>query len=238
MTVVCDIDRGVVEYVTEDRTKESLHRFFDSRTREQLQAIEAIAMDMWEPYVPATREAVPLAHDKLVFDRFHIMQHMTGAVDAVRKAEHRALSKAGDDSLTGTKYLWLMNHENLTDMRQTQLDSLPVRVLQTGRAWALKETLRDLWHHGTPAEAREFFGDWYSWAIRSRLEPVKAVARMITRRLDNVVSYCRHWITNAVSEGLNSKIMSLKRRAGGYGNRESFKTAIYFHCGGLDLYPR
>jgi transposase len=60
---------------------------------------------------------------------------------------------------------------------------------------------------------------------------------MIKTRVENVVNYCRHWITNAVSEGLNSKIKSLKRRAGGYHNPDSFKTAIYFHCGGLDLYP-
>jgi transposase len=238
MTVVCDLDRSVVEYVTEDRTKESLHRYFSSRTPEQMRAFEAIAMDMWEPYVQATREAVPLAHDKIVFDRFHIMQHMTEAVDDVRKQEHRALSKDGDESLKGTKYLWLTNQENLSEKRRDELASLPVRVLETGRAWAIKELLRDLWHHATPAAAGRFFEGWYSWAIRSRLEPVKDVARMIKTRVENVVNYCRHWITNAVSEGLNSKIMSLKRRAGGYRNPDSFKTAIYFHCGGLDLYPR
>jgi transposase len=238
MTVVCDLDRSVVEYVTEDRTKESLHRYFSSRTPEQMQSFEAIAMDMWEPYVQATREAVPLAHDKIVFDRFHIMQHMTEAVDDVRKQEHRALSKEGDESLKGTKYLWLTNQENLSEKRSEELSSLPVRHLETGRAWALKEMLRDLWHHATPVAAGRFFDGWYSWAIRSRLEPVKDVARMIKTRVENVVNYCRHWITNAVSEGLNSKIMSLKRRAGGYRNPDSFKTAIYFHCGGLDLYPR
>lgn len=238
MTVVCDIDRGVVEFVTEDRTKESLRRYFESRTPEQMQAFEAIAMDMWEPYVQATLEAVPLAGDKIVFDRFHIMQHMTEAVDDVRKQEHRTLTREGDESLKGTKYLWLSNQENLSEKRREELDSLPVTILQTGRAWAIKETLRDLWHQATTADARQFFSSWYDWAIRSRLEPVKDVARMIKKRIANVVNYCRHRITNAVSEGLNSKIMSLKRRASGYRNRESFKTAIYFHCGGLDLYPR
>ena len=69
-------------------------------------------------------------------------------------------------------------------------------------------------------------------------QPIKEVAQMIRKRLDNIVNYCRHHITNAVSEGLNSKIMSLKRRAAGYRNLNSFITAIYFHCGGLDMYPR
>lgn len=223
MTVVCDLDRGVVEFVTEDRTKESLHRYLSSRTPAQMQAFKAIAMDMWEPYVQATLEAVPLAGDKIVFDRFHIMQHMTEAVDDVRKAEHRALSREGDESLKGTKYLWLTSQENLSDKRREELDSLPVTILKTGRAWAIKETLRDLWHHTSVPPARKFFQEWYSWAIRSRLEPVKEVARMIKKRLENVVNYCRHWITNAVSEGLNSKIMSLKRRAAGFRNPESFK---------------
>lgn len=238
MTVVCDLDRGVVEFVTEDRTKDSLHRYFSSRTEEQRQSFEAIAMDMWEPYVQATLEAVPLARDKIVFDRFHIMQHMTEAVDDVRKQEHRTLLQAGDESLKGTKYLWLTSQEHLSERRRQELAALPVTHLQTGRAWALKETLRELWSQPTPERARRFFGSWYSWAIRSRLEPVKDVARMLQKRVENVVSYCRHWITNAVAEGLNSKIMSLKRRAGGYRSPDAFKTAIYFHCGGLDLYPR
>ena len=66
---------------------------------------------------------------------------------------------------------------------------------------------------------------------------MKKVAAMIKRRLENVITYCTHFITNAVAEGLNSKIMSIKRRAGGFHNGGNFKTAIYFHCGGLDLYP-
>ena len=89
----------------------------------------------------------------------------------------------------------------------------------------------------SPGWAKRFFGKWYGWASRSRLEPVKKVAKMIQRRLENIVTYCKHFVTNAVAEGLNSKIMSIKRRAGGFRNPENFKTAIYFHCGGLSLYP-
>ena len=73
--------------------------------------------------------------------------------------------------------------------------------------------------------------------MRSRLEPIEAVARMIDRRLDDIITRCCHQLTNAVAEGLNSKIMAIKRRAGGYRNVGNFKTAIYFYCGGLRLYP-
>ena len=237
MTVVNDIDRGTVEFVTEDREKASLTRYFAGLTDEQRQGIEAVAMDMWEPYVQATLEAIPLAQEKIVYDRFHIMQHMTGAVDQVRKAENKKLSLEGDERLKKTKYLWLTTEENLSAKQQPTFAPLKNSDWKTARAWGIKENLRNLWSYNSPGWAKRFFGDWYQWASRSRLEPVKKVAKMIRRRLANVITYCKHYVTNAVAEGLNSKIMSLKRRAGGFRNPENFKTAIYFHCGGLSLYP-
>jgi transposase len=237
MTVVNSIERGTVEFVTEDREKASLARYFAGLTDEQRQGIEAVAMDMWDPYVQATLEALPLAREKIVYDRFHIMQHMTGAVDKVRKTEHRKLSLEGDARLKRTKYLWLTTEENLSERQRPKFADLKSSDLKTARAWGLKENLRNLWSYTSPGWAKRFFGTWYQWAIRSRLEPVKKVASMIKRRLENVITYCRHFVTNAVAEGLNSKIMSLKRRAGGFRNPDNFKTAIYFHCGGLDLYP-
>ena len=238
MTIVCDNDRGVVEFVSEGRNTESLRQFYASRTTEQRQAIQAVAMDMHEPYVQATLQELPLGKEKIVFDRFHIMQHMSQAVDKVRRQEHALLSERGDDRLKGTKYLWLKNQQNLSEKKKQELESIFTLNLKTGRAWAIKETLRDLWHHHRVEQAREFFGGWYNWAIRSRLTPVKKVAKMIKSRIENVINYCRHRITNAVSEGLNSKIMAIKRRAAGFRNKENFKRVIYFYCGDLDLYPR
>ena len=110
-------------------------------------------------------------------------------------------------------------------------------VVGAHRAWAIKENLRHLWSYRVEGWARRFFDGWRTWAMRSRLEPVKAVARMLAGRLGNVITYCRHQITNAVAEGLNSKIMAIKRRAGGYRNPNNFKTVIYFYCGGLRLHP-
>ena len=99
--------------------------------------------------------------------------------------------------------------------------------------------LRDLWNHDDAASATTYFKDWYRRVIHTKLAPMKKLARTIKERIENVVSYCTHGITNSVAEGMNSKIMSIKRRVGGYRNRENFKTAIFFfYCGGLDLYPR
>jgi transposase len=237
MTLVGDINRGTVEFVTEGREKASLERYFTSLTEEQRQGIEGVAMDMWEPYVQATLEALPLAKEKIVYDRFHIMQHMTKAVDQVRKAENRKLFSEGDERLKKTKYLWLSTEKNLSEKQEAAFEALKNSDLQTARAWGIKENLRNLWSYTSPGWAKRFFGQWYQWASRSRLEPIKKVAAMVQRRLENVITYCTHFITNAVAEGLNSKIMSIKRRAGGFRNGENFKTAIYFHCGGLSLYP-
>ena len=237
MTIVNDINRGTVEFITEDREKASLAKYYAGLTNEQRQGITGVAMDMWEPYVQATLEALPLAKEKIVFDRFHIMQHMTKAVDQVRKGEHRQLSSENDDRLKKTKYLWLTTEKNLSEKQEAAFEDLKNSALKTARAWSIKETLRNLWSYQSTGWAKRFFDHWYKWASRSRLEPVKKVARMIQRRLENVITYCTHFITNAVAEGLNSKIMSIKRRAGGFSNPENFKTAVYFHCGGLSLYP-
>ena len=238
MTVVCDLERATVEYVAEDRKEESLAGYFRSLDRPRLEHIEAVAMDMWEPYVQATIAHVPIGEYRIVFDRFHIMKHMNEAVDTVRRREHRAFMAEGRELLKGTKHWWLYGSENVPNKYRHRFRSIRDLNLQTSRAWAIKESLRHLWSYRTLGWAQKFFKGWYNWAMRSRLQAVMKVARMLQRRLDNVLTYCRHPITNAVAEGLNSKIMAIKRRACGYRNRENFKTAIYFFCGGLDLHPR
>ncbi len=110
--------------------------------------------------------------------------------------------------------------------------------LKVGRAWAIKEALRALWTYRQHAAVKRFFTRGYGWAIRSRLAPVQQVAKTLKRHLAGVLRFVQHPITNGVAEGLNSKIMSIKRKAGGFRNPSHFTTAIYFHCGGLNLYPR
>jgi transposase len=237
ITLVTDLEAGTVEYIGDDRKKESLDAFFAGLSAEQLQGIEAIATDMWEPFLLAIHARVPDAAEKVVFDRFHIMQHIGKAVDTVRKQEHRQLRAEGDETLTKSKYLWLYSQENLPEEHRDRFDELRRSDLKTSRAWAIKETLRHLWDYRSKAWAERHYRRWYFWATHSRLAPMIAAARTIHRHLDNVLTYFKHRITNAVSEGLNSKIQTIKKRAYGFRNRENFKTAIYFHCGGLDLYP-
>lgn len=238
MTVVCDLDESCVEYVADDRTTASLEGYWTGLTEVQRRGIESVSMDMWPAYIGATLAQVPNAQDKIVFDRFHIMKHMNEAVDTVRKREHKELMARNDDSLKGTLHVWRYARENLPEKYRATLACLRRLNLKVGRAWAIKESLRALWSYTSLGWAKRFFATWFWWATHSRLEPVRAVAHLLKRHLHNILTYCKHRVTNAVAEGLNSKIMAIKRRACGYRNKEHFKIAIYFFCGKLDLYPR
>jgi transposase len=237
MTLVCDLDSSTVEYISEDRKQTSLDGYFEGLSYEQREGIEAVALDIWDPYIASVKVHVPQAEDKIVFDRYHLMTHMGKAVDEVRKKEHRALKQRGNETLTGSKYLWLYGEENLPEKHEQRFSVLKQMKLKTARAWAIKESLRDLWSYTRKGWASHHFTKWYFWATHSRLEPVIETARMIHKYLHNVLTYFTHPITNAVAEGLNSKIQTIKKMAYGFRNREHFKTAIYFHCGGLQLYP-
>ena len=237
MTLVCDLDEATVEYVGEERKEASLAAYFEAFPKECRENVEAISLDMWPAYINACRDKVPGADSKMVFDRFHIMRHVVEAVDKVRKQEHKALMKAGDATLTKSKYLWLTNPENMTNKARERFAELKTTELKTGRAWALKEALRELWDYKSLAWATKFWQRWYFWATHSRLAPMIEAAKLIARHLPNVLTYFTHRITNAVAEGLNSKIATVQKRACGYRNPNHFKIAVYFHCGGLNLYP-
>ena len=237
VTVVCNATSGTVLYVGDDRKRTSLDAFYTSLTPEQLGAIEAVTMDMWDPYVNSTLAHVPGAEDKIVYDKFHVAQHLGEAVDKVRRAEQKQLKAEGDERLTGTRYDWLRNPLLFDDEDWQEFLELRDSNLRTARAWALKETFMDFWRYRYVGVAVRFFKNWYNWAIRSRLAPMKKVARMLKKRLPNLVTYMKHPITNAMSESLNSKIQWIKYTARGFRSRTGFRTAIYFHCGGLDLYP-
>ena len=237
LTLVCDLEEGTVEHIAEDRKQESLDGYYQGLSKKQLAGIEAVAMDMWEPYIQATLARVPEAAGKIVFDRFHVMGYLGKAVDTVRKQEHRELMASGDETLKGSKYLWLYSLENVPERRRDEFDALRRKALKVGRAWAIKEALRRLWHYGYPASGWKFWKRWYFWATHSRLEPIRKAAETVRRHIDNILTYYQHPVTNAMSEGLNSKIQKIKSMACGFRNIENFKTAIYFHCGGLDLYP-
>lgn len=237
MTLVCDLDHHTVDYVSKEREEAALQGYYRQLTPEQRDAIEAVAMDMWQPFISATEKALPEAEKKIVHDRFHIMRDMGEAVDEIRRAEHKELLGEGIELLKHTKYLWLANAENIPVQRRAEFRNLQAENLKSSRAWAIKEALREFWQYRYRGPAEAFLKRWYWWATHSRLEPVIEVAKKLKRHWAQVLNYCQHRITTAVCEGFNSKIQTVKKMACGFRNAENFKTAIFFHCGGMDLYP-
>ena len=238
VTRLFDIDNSTVEAVGPGRDSDAAKACYAELSDRQRESVEAVSMDMSSAYVKATKETFTLAEEKIVHDRFHVMQMMTKAVDQVRRAEQRELLQQGDTSLKGSRYLWLTAEEKMTRQQRVRFDQIYNTSLKTGKAWAFKELFRDLWNHASPRQAKAFFNEWYKRVIHTDLGPIKNVAKTVKERLANVVSYCKHGITNAVAEGINSKIMAIKRRVGGYRNIRNFITAIFFYCGGLSLHPR
>ncbi|MFM8600054.1 MAG: ISL3 family transposase [Mycobacterium sp.] len=237
ITVVSDLDAGTVEYIADERRQASLDGYFQKFTAEQLEQIHAVAMDMWEPFAASVRTHLSDADDKIVFDRYHLMGYLTKAVDTVRKQENRALAAAGDKSLAGSKYLWLYSAENLPERHQDRFTALRAGDLKTARAWAIKESLRHFWSYRRRGWGAKHFARWYFWATHCRLQPIIDAAKTLKRHEAGLLSYFAHPITNAGAEGLNSRIQAIRVSARGYRNREHFKTAIYFHLGGLQLCP-
>jgi len=237
MTLVCDLQAATVQYIGEKRREASLAAYFEAFPQTSREQLQAISLDMWPAYINACQASVPQADQKMVFDRFHIMRHVLEALDKVRKREHKTLMSRGDSTLSKSKYLWLYSEENLPQRSKEHFQAIKSMELKTARAWALKESLRQLWNYQTAGWAQRFWQRWYFWATHSRLAPMIEAAKLIARHLPNVLTYFKHRITNAVAEGLNSKIATVQKRACGYRNPDHFKIAVYFHCGGLNLYP-
>jgi transposase len=231
------LERGIVVHVADDRGRAALDGFWTCLSADQLACVEAVAMDMWEPYIQSTREHLPGADEKIVFDKFHVAQHLGNAVDLVRRQEHRARMAEGDPILKGTKYRWLESPKGRDWSAARAFNLLRELATRVGRAWALREAAMALWNLHYPGVADRNFAAWYRWARRSQLEPMRKVAAMIKRHWANIRTYFTHRITNAGAESINARIQAAKRRACGFRSRERFRIAIYFHCGGLDLYP-
>jgi len=235
VTLLTDLEESRVLDVVEERTAEAAGQLWDTLSAEQKQGVEAVAVDMWEPFIQTIQTQVPDAD--IVHDKFHVSSYLGEAVDKVRRQEHKELLAQGDETLKGTRQLWLYNPQNFSPEQAKEFSALKDLQLKVARAWAAKELFSKFWEYQEEGWARRFFKDWFGWVSRSRLKPVVAVAQMLKRHLDNLLTYLKHHITNAVTEGLNSKIQSLKSAARGFRNFQNYRIRILFFCGKLNLYP-
>jgi transposase len=235
VSVLTDLSGARVLEVSPGRDQAGADALWQALPEAQAAQIEAAAVDMWPAYATAVATHAPQA--EIVHDRFHVSKHLNEAVDQVRRQEHKILKKQGDERLTGSKQWWLYNPENLHDDQWLKFEPLKDQELKTSRAWAIKEQFRWFWEYRYAGNAKKFFARWYGWAARSRLPAIVKVAKTLRRHLPNLLTYFRHRITNAMSEGFNSKIQALKSAARGFRAFDNFRTRSLFHCGKLDLRP-
>ena len=197
--------------------------------------IKAVCLDMSGTFASVARTMAP--HIKVVHDRFHVSKHLNEAVDQVRRKENKILQAEGDERLKGAKHLFLFNPENLPESRASQFEKLKNADLKTSRAWAMKENFREFWKCNTFQEAAAYFKKWKRWVMKSGLPEMIKVAKMLAKHLEGLLNFTLFPITNAVAEGFNSKIQSLKADARGFRNALNYRTRILFYCGRLDLFP-
>ncbi len=237
ITVVNSLNEARVLEVTDGRTEASLNAFWEQYEPSELERVEKVAMDMWPGYIGSTRKYLTDADSKIVFDKFHILQHLGHAVDLVRRAEDRQLRAEGDERLIKTRYLWLTHPDRLEGEARDRIDSLRKGTLRTARAFRYKEHASRLWGYVRRGMAERLWRQWLHGALRCKLEPIRVVARLIRKHWSGVINAASSNVTNAMSESLNSRIQRIKKRACGFRSRTRFREAILFHLGGLDLYP-
>ncbi len=235
LTVVSDGTH--VLHVAEGRREDSLGSFLQSLTPAQKHRIQWVSMDMWNPFIQATIKHLPHGTRKIAFDRFHVAKQFNEAVDRVRRTEHKALAKTGDERLKGTKYHWLRGGGPRKEADQEQFDQLRRQELRTARAWAIKETAANLWVYRNRDSARNGWNRLLAWMARSRLQPMVKLGQTVRNHLSGILNAVMAETSNSLAENLNNRIQKIKVRANGFRNLNRMINAIYFHLGGLSLYP-
>lgn len=230
-------DGATVLHVANDRKQASLRGYYDGLTDKQRNTIETVSMDMWPAFIGATRQALPEGEGKIAFDKFHVAKYLGDAVDKVRRAENKALRQHGRDDLVRSKYSWLRNPDNMSREQWSHFKTLRESTLKTARAWAIKEFAMSLWGYISRTWAEKGWKRWLSWAVRCRLEPIKKVAQTIKTHLWGILNAIILDANNGGAESINGRVKLIKVRSRGFRNKDRFRNAIYFHLGGLDLYP-
>jgi transposase len=217
--VVADLDqRRPIWLGGQGRTEEDLQRFFDQMGPERCQTIELAVMDMWKAFRNATLKNAPGA--QIVYDKFHVMRHLSDALDQVRRSEYKRVNEKERKFIKGQRYTLLSHKANLDLEGRRSLRTLLKANKRLHKAYLLKESFGQLWDYKNPVWARRFFENWKSQLRWQRLTSFEKFAAMIERHWDGIVSYCHpgRKVSLGFMEGLNNKIRVIQRRA--YGSKD------------------
>jgi transposase len=236
VTLVTDHDKRRIVWGKEGKDAGTLIAFLDELGEERCKKIKVVTMDMSGAFIKAVRLRLP--HAQIVFDRFHVQQLVSAAVDETRRDEWRRLK--GTPEAAGIKNLrWVLlkDQSDLTGEQSTTLAGLQNTNARLYRAYLLKESLAEIYERKQIHVAEKELKEWLSWAVRSRLPAVVRVAHTIKGYFDDILAYVRWKLTNGLSEGLNNKARLLTRRAYGFHSAQAVLAMIMLCCTGLDLEP-
>lgn len=239
LTLVYQIDTVKrLLWVAEERTEKSLRSFFESLSTEVKAGIQFVASDMWKPYLKVIAEQIPAALH--VLDRFHIMRNMNVAIDEVRRAEATKMKQDGHEPiLSNARWCLLKRPENLTENQEIKLKELldyNLRYnLKSVRAHLLRELFQQFWGYVSPAWAGKFLDAWCTKAMRSRLEPMKKVAKSLRRHRQLILNWFRAKgrISSGAVEGLNGVVKLTTRKAFGFRTTKCIRIALFHVLGEL-----
>lgn len=236
LTLVYQIDGGCrrLLHIAENRTVKSLLSFFRMLGPARSAMLKFVCSDMWKPYLKViAKKAAQAMH---VLDRFHIMAAMNKAIDEVRAAEAKRLKEDGyEHILKHSRWCFLKRPENLTDKQTVKLKEVLKYNLKTVRAYLLREEFQRFWQYRSPLWAARFLWEWLGRAKRSRIEPMKKMARTLERHGELLLNWflAKGTISAGIVEGLNYNVKLTMRKAYGYRTANALKTALYHRLGAL-----
>jgi transposase len=217
LTVVCNLATAEPLWFGRERKKETLDDFFRSQLRSgQRKRIEAACVDMWEPFRLSIEEWAP--HCKIVYDKFHIMQHANDAIDEVRKAEFFRQGKEKRQIIKGKKWLLMSRWKNLTGANRGDLNRLFPINRKVFKAYLLKESLEPLWNYRYEGAMLNYLQKWTDQLKWQRLVPFEKLADTLLKHLHGILNYCRTKVRFGVVEAVNGNIRMLINRGRGYQN--------------------
>jgi transposase len=225
--IVSDLDlRRPIWVGGKGRTEADFDLFFAALGKVKSARIEIAAMDMWKAFRNSVAKNAPNA--RVVFDKFHIIRHLSDALDEVRRNEFRRLKGKGRSYIKGQRYTLLSHRENLSHDGKASLKKLLKANRRLNTAYVLKESFGQLWDYRTERGARVFFERWRDSLKWQRLAPYVKFAEMIERHWEGIASYCHpeNKISLGLVEGLNNKIRVIQRRAYGYRDEEYLRLKI------------
>lgn len=236
LTVVYQIDAESKRllYVTQDRTRSALESFFNLLGTKNAKSLKFIVSDMWRPYLDVVKERASQAVH--VLDRFHIMKMLSEAIDQVRRDESRRLKEDGyEPILKSSRWCFLKRPENLTDKQTVTLKELLQYNLKTVRAYLCREEFQRFWEYRSAGWAGKFLDEWTTRVLRSRMEPMKKVARSLRSHRELLLNWFRAKgeLSSGIVEGFNNKAKVTMRKAYGFRTVEGLQVALYHNLAKL-----